>query len=346
MTDVSKLYNGDGELNIVDATARAEIEELKTSGSSKYRTFSVLSDSYSSYTGFDDAGDITNPWYPTNDVTDVTQMWWYRFAKSYGAVLIANNSYSGSRIANDPYWQDDNKNIASFVARMKNIGKPELIFILGGTNDSWNGVENGEYVYSDWTADQLKQFRPAFAYMLNYLIKKNVGAKIIFLLNFALTEANGKRTSAIEICNHYGVDYISFPNGNGRIDGNHPTDYGMRSIRDSIMTYFEIPPKVIDEINITGTFPISANKTLTMSEAFVQTQKYKVVVDAEMTEGSYVYLRINVNTTFATLPTGQSGEAEAIFDATQYDVDSTTLRVFISGSGTINSIKLYKVSYD
>lgn len=161
-----------------------------------------------------------------------------------------------------------------------------------------------------------------------------------------MTEANGKRTSAIEICNHYGVDYISFPNGNGRIDGNHPTDYGMRSIRDSIMTYFEIPPKVIDEINITGTFPISANKTLTMSEAFVQTQKYKVIVDAEMTEGSYVYLRINVNTTFATLPTGQSGEAEAIFDATQYDVDLTTLRVFISGSGTINSIKLYKVSYD
>ena len=83
-----------------------------------------------------------------------------------------------------------------------------------------------------------------------------------------------------------------------------------------------------------------------MSEAFVQTQKYKVVVDAEMTEGSYVYLRINANTTFATLPTGQSGEAEVLFDATQYDVDSTTLRVFISGSGTINSIKLYKVSYD
>ena len=44
---------------------------------------------------------------------------------------------------------------------MDNLGDPDIILVFGGTNDSWAGSPIGEYVWADWTDEQLYSFRPA-----------------------------------------------------------------------------------------------------------------------------------------------------------------------------------------
>jgi len=143
--------------------------------------FSILGDSYSTFMGY--VTPDTNDVWPYNSIglTEVGQMWWQQVADSTDWTMEKNNSFSGSLICNmnaSNYYGPH-----SFIRRMDNLGNPDVIFIQGATNDVWNDVPFGDYVYSDWTEEQLCTFRPALAYLLDNLKRLYPNAELYFVLD-------------------------------------------------------------------------------------------------------------------------------------------------------------------
>lgn len=197
-------------------------------------TFSVLGDSYSTFEGY-----VENTWYPdsSNDVEDVSQTWWHLLAKETGMTLKTNESYSGSPICYDGYGDGTaDATDKAFITRMENLEAADYLFIFGGTNDSWIGVELGEYKYADWTEADKETFRPAMAYMLDYLSKTYPTSRLIFILNTELTEDIG---SSIEtVCDYYGVELLKLSNIEKQ--GGHPSINGMIAIKDQIRSFLNL----------------------------------------------------------------------------------------------------------
>lgn len=216
--------------------------------SERYGTFSIIGDSYSSFTGYM-ADSKAATWYPasahgmgdTNDVETVEQTWWFKFANDYGSRLIENNSWSGSTISYDGYSDglEDGKE-TSFIQRMSLLTTPQLILVYGGTNDSWAAVETkrddflGEYKYSDFSESDFIYFRPALAYLLDTLKHKHIGAKIVFMVN---TTLGNIKPSVYEICSHYGVGVCEITGI--ALAHSHPTDAGMTTIANQITKFLE-----------------------------------------------------------------------------------------------------------
>lgn len=204
-----------------------------TAGAQSRKGVSILGDSYSTFQGcvWPDTNAV---WYweapnPRNDVHNVADTWWYKLITENGYRLCKNNSFSGSTVCNTGYRGEDYTN-RSFIARMKDLGSPDLIYIFGGTNDSWAKVPVGEFKYSDWTKDDLYSFRPATAYMLATMIKYYPGTELVFLINNDLSD--DVTQSIKDICDHYGVDYIQLVDID-RMEG-HPSIKGMQQIVDQI----------------------------------------------------------------------------------------------------------------
>ncbi|MCD8185639.1 MAG: SGNH/GDSL hydrolase family protein [Rikenellaceae bacterium] len=209
---------------------------IGTTFSQSRKSVSILGDSYSTFEGFV-TPDTNSLWYYTylkhsTDVSSVTQTWWHRFIRQNGYRLCVNNSFSGSTICHTGYRMEDYSD-RSFVSRMKNLGCPDVIFIFGGTNDSWAGVPLGEYRFEHWTAEELYQFRPAMAYMLAFMNDYYPHVEIYFLLNSELREEINE--SVRTICRNYGVDCIELRD----IDkmGNHPSVLGMAQISEQITEF-------------------------------------------------------------------------------------------------------------
>ena len=216
--------------------------------SKHYGTFSIIGDSYSSFKGYM-ANANAATWYPasdhnmndTNDVENVEQTWWYKFANKYNSRLLENNSWSGSTIAYDGYSEglEDGKE-TSFIQRMSLLTTPQLILIYGGTNDSWVAGDTkrddflGEYKYSDFSESDFIYFRPALAYLLDKLKHKHIGAKIIFMLNASL---NNIKESVHEICAHYEIGVCEITGI--ALAHSHPTDEGMTSIAEQLISFFK-----------------------------------------------------------------------------------------------------------
>lgn len=206
-------------------------------GSAQYRkSVSILGDSYSTFEDYiEPAANVS--WYfnnpqKGNDVNDATLTWWHMFIKDNGYRLCVNNSYSGATVCNTGYRKEDYSD-RSFITRMNNLGCPDIIFIFGGTNDSWAGSPIGEYQYGGWTKESLYSFRPAMAYMLDHMVKRYPNVEIYFLLNCDLKEEINE--SVKTICGHYGVDCIELK-GIDKIAG-HPSIKGMKQITGQINAY-------------------------------------------------------------------------------------------------------------
>ena len=213
-----------------------------------YETFSIISDSYSSFADYM-ADSKAATWYPasahgmgdTNDVENVEQTWWYKFANSYGCRLIENDSWSGSTIAYDGYNEglDDGKD-TSFIQRIGLITTPQLILVYGGTNDSWVAGDTkrddflGEYKYSNFSESDFIYFRPALAYLLDTLKHKHIGAKIVFMLNASLRNI---KESVHEICTHYEIGVCEITDI--ALAHSHPTDEGMTSIAEQLISFLK-----------------------------------------------------------------------------------------------------------
>lgn len=193
---------------------------------------SILGDSYSTFEGFIPEGYIA--WYkpvpkegrPT-DVTQVDQTWWSIFMEENGYELEANNSYSGSTVCNTGYEGKDYSD-RSFVNRVGLLGNPDLILVFGGTNDSWAGSPMGEFVWCDWTDEQLKAYRPATACMVSRLQSLYPRARLVLIGNDEIKDE--VKESTAEICAHYGVEYVQLE-GIEKMSG-HPDRNGMRKIAE------------------------------------------------------------------------------------------------------------------
>lgn len=207
------------------------------SAASNGKSVSILGDSYSTFAGYM-TSDKNRIWYdthPTEDKTDVSkvsQTWWHKFIKDNGYKLCENNSFSGATICNTGYHDDDYSD-RSFITRVGNLGRPDVILIFGGTNDSWANSPIGEYKYGDWTRYDLYSFRPAMAYMLAEVADRYPNVDVYVLLNDGLKDEIND--SVKEICRHYGVDCIELKDIDKR--SGHPTVKGMEQIASQVASH-------------------------------------------------------------------------------------------------------------
>ena len=203
------------------------------------KAVSILGDSYSTFEGFV-TPETNEMWYYAQndrgqtDVADVTQTWWHQLIKQQGWKFCVNNSYSGSTISYTGYSGNDYSK-RSFLSRMDNLGCPDIIFIFGGTNDSWAGSPIGEYQYENLAKANMWEFRPAMARMLQWMTKRYLGTTIYFLLNDGLKPEINE--SVKSICQHYGVKVIELQ-GIDKQNG-HPSVKGMQQIAEQISKEIE-----------------------------------------------------------------------------------------------------------
>lgn len=200
---------------------------------------SILGDSYSTFDGY--MSPSTNlSWYNNpdnksaaeNDVKEVEQTWWQQLLKDTDMQLERNNSYSGSTVCTTGYRKEDYSDRA-FIFRLGNLGNPDVIIVLSGTNDSWAKSPVGDFKYEGWTKEDLSKFRPAFAYMIHQLKALYPNAKIINVVNSELSE--DVTSSQAKICELYGVTNVQLKD----IDKQkgHPSQAGMKAIADQIKPY-------------------------------------------------------------------------------------------------------------
>lgn len=199
------------------------------------KSVSILGDSYSTFQGYLQP-DTNAVWYWDNpeaqntDVHHVRETWWHRFIRKNGYRLCVNNSFSGATVSYSGYKRNQPNHAdysdRSFITRLKNLGCPDIIFVFGGTNDSWAGSPIGEYRYEGWTREDLFAFRPAMAKLLEGLIDYYPNVEIYFLLNDGLKEEINE--SVRTVCAHYGVPCIELKEID-KING-HPSVKGMEQI--------------------------------------------------------------------------------------------------------------------
>ncbi len=201
---------------------------------------SILGDSYSTFWGYVQP-DTNYVWYgepnksPRNDVTQVQETWWYPIVEVKGYKLAVNNSFSGSTVCNSGYRGADYSD-RSFITRLTQLGKPDIILLFGGTNDSWAKAPIGEYKYADWTDAELYSFRPAFAYLLHGLKQEYPKAKIYNITNSELSDEVTQ--SMIEICKQYQVPNILLKEVNKQ--AGHPSILGMQSIAKQVLEIIQL----------------------------------------------------------------------------------------------------------
>ncbi|MBQ2028325.1 MAG: hypothetical protein II481_02690 [Clostridia bacterium] len=201
------------------------------------RTLSILGDSYSTFKGWLPEGNYI--YYPNENVPDMTRAedtWWQLLIAKRGFRMLINDSSSGTTVSTSVRPQHVISD--AFVMRMKNSlsengvngEKPDCILLFGGTNDGWTDVKVGVNRYADWTDADLKQFLPAFCYMLDYVTGKNPQAQIAAIVNTDL--ADGMAEGMQQACEHYGVQCILL-HDISKVCG-HPDRQGMRQIAEQV----------------------------------------------------------------------------------------------------------------
>ena len=148
-------------------------------------TFAVLGNSISTYYDYLPSGYAV---YYTQDREknygfQVGDTWWMQLSRTSGLTFLANASWSGSRVAcdvlnsNAPFLSNHR------VTALGRAGKPDFIFIAGGTND-WAraAVPLGQYRTSNFT-DSVS-FRGAYQRLLYKLTTKYPQARIVCLSIF------------------------------------------------------------------------------------------------------------------------------------------------------------------
>lgn len=195
---------------------------------------SILGDSYSTFEDFVTPSTNELWYYAKNDsaktnVNRVEDTWWWQVINNGGYKLEVNNSYSGATIGYSGYDGNDYSK-RSFLKRMYNIGSPDIILVFGGTNDSWAGEKVGEYKYSDWQWGDFYTFRPAMAYMVNWIKLHHPNVPTYYIIN---SELRDDITESMKtICKHYNVQYIELKDIEKR--SGHPTVKGMKSIAEQV----------------------------------------------------------------------------------------------------------------
>ena len=159
------------------------------------------------------------------------QTWWYKVAAEGGFKMDKNESYSGATISYTGYSGEDYSD-RSFITRLPRVGTPDILVILGGTNDSWAGAQVGEYKYEDIQREDLYTYRPALARLLQDAKERFPKTQILFVMNSELRE--DITTSSREICQHYGIPFLQLEEID-KIAG-HPSVSGMEAIASQVLS--------------------------------------------------------------------------------------------------------------
>lgn len=335
----------------------------KVLSDSRYKTFSVLADSYGAFEGHTDP--LTNAhYYPSADVTDYTQMWWFLFGQSYGCTLDKCNAFSGSRVSNDANFGGGIEN--NFIGRSSNLGNPDLIIVLGGTNDFWNAIEVGTDKFSGWSDSDLTKYRPAVSYLINKLKTEHPDADIIWLWNKKMTgygPPNGAQIypnyerATYEICEHYGIPCIDLTM---EVVGNHPSAVGMKQIRNTIMEHLGEEPRIVRNVTIGLTMPCNltwnpdSNKFSIGTVDAHQLYVIEMTVDSVGSSDAYIYISASANQSavFASFEEykGKTGKFVKLIETSNFNVGSdVTLKFSVTGSSrnaTISNLSIKQVTYD
>ena len=121
------------------------------------------------------------------------------------------------------------------ITRLTRLGSPDILLIFGGTNDSWAGAEVGSYKYENQTREDLFTYRPALAKLLSEAQSRFPNVRILYLINTGLRKEITEST--IEICKHYGVEYLQLKEI-GKQSG-HPNIAGMKSIASQVLAVLQ-----------------------------------------------------------------------------------------------------------
>ena len=154
----------------------------------------IFGDSYSTYEGYIPKGYAV--YYSGHrdalpDIFDVKDTWWGRMLETTDAVLVQNNSWSGSTIGYTGYTNSDCSHSSSFIYRFEKMldegffarNQIDTLLVFGGTNDSWANAPLGEMMYKDWTQKDLYSVLPAIGYLLNLLKENFADTKVVCILN-------------------------------------------------------------------------------------------------------------------------------------------------------------------
>jgi len=216
-------------------------------------TFAVLGNSISTYYDYLPSGYAV--YYDQNREKNygfqVGDTWWMQLSRVSGLTFLANASWSGSRVAcdvlnsNAPFLSNHR------VTALGRAGKPDFIFIAGGTND-WNvaKVPLGEYREDNFT-DSVT-FRGAYQRLLYKLTTRYPDTRVVCLSIFprgeGVNEKNAQGWSQADanasikyIAKQFGQYYIdctsvSWSNswGTYTFDRLHPTATGGTQLANHI----------------------------------------------------------------------------------------------------------------
>ena len=184
----------------------------------------IFGDSYSTYEGCIPDGYAT--YYSPNGRAEgpaVTKMnvdstWWKQFIDLCGVNLLLNNSWSGSTIGYTGYNNADCSKSSSFIYRYNKLKDEnffkknivDIVFVFGGTNDSWSEAPLGEMKFSGWEEKDFFNVLPAICYFVYTLKKDLLDAEIFFIIN---TDIKLEIQNAIkEAAEYYGAKSIRLNN--------------------------------------------------------------------------------------------------------------------------------------
>lgn len=163
---------------------------------------SITGDSICSFTGW-------SPWaygtmYPNSGVMDVNEMWWKRVSDALGMTVCVDASWAGSQTAGNSLDMTGKtgcgiKRIVDLTA--KNGTKPDVIFVMLGTNDMIGSLPLGTY-YAGKPAPAegiIDNFADAYNMMLTKLSAFYPAAQIVCFTCFPDTDITtcGKHTNAL-----------------------------------------------------------------------------------------------------------------------------------------------------
>jgi lysophospholipase L1-like esterase len=145
--------------------------------------------------------------------------------------MDTNESYSGATISYTGYDGQDFTD-RSFITRLPRVGCPDVLVILGGTNDSWAGAPVGEYKYEDFQTEDLYYYRPALAKLLQDTKQRYPKARLLFVMNSELREDITE--SSQTICARYNVPFLQLYDIEKK--AGHPNVEGMKRIASQVLS--------------------------------------------------------------------------------------------------------------
>ncbi len=207
----------------------------------KQKNAIIFGDSYSTFYGFIPegyahyyGGDCHE-----NDVSKVSETWWYQVITEADLNLVQNNSWSGSTIGYTGYNNSDCSKDSSFICRLLKLEKDgffekneiHTVFVFGGTNDSWTNAPLGEIKFDDFKKEELFSVLPAICFFFKELKRILPNARVYCLAN---TDIKPEIIKAInDAAKNFGftpVNFESIDKTNG-----HPTIKGMTEIKEQII---------------------------------------------------------------------------------------------------------------